>query len=443
MEIQFFEALSAELNSCIAFAGAGGKTTAVFQLARQMNKPVVVTTTTHLGTDQSILADIHIIVSKPDDINEIRSHPPGVVLVTGPENENRLQALDETTLAKLHELCVEHRWPLLIEADGSQKKPLKAPASHEPPIPDFVDTVVVVAGLSVLGQPLSKEIVHRSNLFSKLGKIKLGNPVTEESIYLNLSSRHGGLKNIPSGAQRFLLLNQLDTPSLEDKGSFLAAKLLPVYDTVILASLKKAHIYQVHTHIACIILAAGGSTRFGKPKQLLIWQGKPFVRAAAETALAAGLSQVVVVTGAHGKEVEAALHGLPVVLVVNPHWHEGQSSSIQVGLTALLDGEKIAQHRKIGAVIFTLADQPQVKPDVIQALCRQHATSLASIITPEVNGKRANPVLFDKRTFAELMKIRGDTGGRALFSILPVTTLPWNDASLLLDVDKNSDLLAG
>jgi molybdenum cofactor cytidylyltransferase len=172
---------------------------------------------------------------------------------------------------------------------------------------------------------------------------------------------------------------------------------------------------------------------------LLIWQGKPFVRAAAETALAAGLSQVVVVTGAHGKEVEAALHGLPVTLVLNPHWHEGQGSSIQAGLTALLDGEKIAQHRKIGAVIFTLADQPQVKPDVIQALCRQHATSLASIITPEVNGKRANPVLFDKRTFAELMKIRGDTGGRALFSTLPVTTLPWNDASLLLDVDKNSD----
>ena len=88
-------------------------------------------------------------------------------------------------------------------------------------------------------------------------------------------------------------------------------------------------------HTAGIILAAGGSSRFGQPKPLLDWHGKPFVRAVAETALAAGLSPVVVVTGANAEQVENAIRDLPVSIIRNQDWQDGQSTSIRAGLRSL------------------------------------------------------------------------------------------------------------
>src|SRR5512135_2933160 len=116
-----------------AFAGAGGKTTAMFRLARQLPGPVFVTTTTHLGADQVVFADHHAII---DDLREISAYlnasAQGVILFTGSENsDRRLPGLAEIDLDRMHSFCMENHIPLLIEADGSRGLPLKAPASHE------------------------------------------------------------------------------------------------------------------------------------------------------------------------------------------------------------------------------------------------------------------------------------------------------------------------
>ncbi len=440
-------------SPCLALVGAGGKTTALFQLARELPPPVIVTATTHLHVDQIKLADSHWNGGKPEDLAGLEKNLGGVMLVTGPVDGDRTTGLNDNSLSRLREVCASHNLPLLIEADGSRQRPLKAPADPEPAIPEFIETVVVFAGLTGLGKPLTEEFVHRPEIFARLSGLKMRETITLKALSRVLIHPAGGLKNIPLQARRIVLLNQADTPELQAQGKTLAEKLLPAYHHAIIASLKQFQIHAVYEPVAGIILAGGGSSRFGQPKPLLDWHGKHFVHAVAETALAAGLSPVVVVTGAKAEQVETAVNDLPVIIVRNEDWQSGQSSSIRAGLAYHApphpasghpplpsparrgkgrDGEGMGE---VGAAIFLLADQPQITPTVIRALSEEHARTLAPIVAPLVGGQRANPVLFDRVTFPDLMALSGDGGGRAIFSQYPVNYLTWHDESLLSDVD--------
>ncbi len=125
--------------------------------------------------------------------------------------------------------------PLLIEADGSRLHPLKAPAIQEPPIPDFAQMVVVTAGLSGLGKPLSAETVHHPEIFGSLSGLQLGEVITPDAIVRVFTHPQGGLKNIPPQAQRIALLNQADSPDLMSFASSIAEKLLDDYHSVLVA----------------------------------------------------------------------------------------------------------------------------------------------------------------------------------------------------------------
>lgn len=433
-------------SSTLALVGAGGKTTALCQLARELTAlpqpaSVLLTATAHLGAWQAVHADRHLVAVSAADLAPLEAGiPPGATLVTGPlQDDNRLAGVGQDILSWLRETSINYNVPLLIEADGGRHKPLKAPAEHEPPIPDFVETVVVVAGLTGLVQPLTEENVHRSEIFARLSGLKTGETISTQGLTRLLTHPSGGLKNIPPGARRVLLLNQADTPELQSLGGKMAENLLKNYDAVLVASLQAptetgglGPVHAVHEQVAGIILAAGEGRRFGQPKQLLEWGGKPFLRQVAETALAAGLSPVIVVTGAYAEQVEAVIRDLPLTITRNPHWQSGQSTSLQHGLRALPPNN--------GAAIFLLADQPQVPPIVLRALVERHSRDLSLIVAPQVQGQRANPVLFDRDTFPELMSLSGDVGGRAVFSKFPVTYLPWHDEGLLVDVDRPEDL---
>ena len=414
----------------IAFVGAGGKTTAVFQLARELTPPVLVTSTTHFGFWQIPLADKHIVAEEPDDIEALPSS--GVTLLTGPFEGDRSAPLHPTVLKDVELLARKKGIPLLIECDGSRGLPLKAPAEHEPPIPDFVDTVIVVAGLSGLVQPLDETHIHRPHHFSALSGLAMGAGLTTEGLTRVLLHPEGGLKNIPANARRVCLLNQSDTAELQAVAGQISASLLEKFDSVIVASLKDKVIHAAYERVAGIILAAGESTRFGKPKQLLDWQGEPFVRVVAKKALAAGLSPVLVVTGAKAETVEAAIRDLDVTIVRNEDWKNGQGVSIAKA-AASLPGN-------IGAGMFLLADQPQVSVEVLRALTESHRRELPAIVAPLIlEERRGNPVLFDRVTFPDLQILTGDVGGRAIFDKHKVEYLPWHDDALLLDVDTPED----
>jgi molybdenum cofactor cytidylyltransferase len=454
--MRLLEALRLNQAPRLALVGAGGKTTAMFHLARQLltstsglAPTVLVTTTTHLGINQINLADRHIILQSPVEIDFIKQDlPQGVILFTGPSgNEDRVAGLNSEILAGLHAFAESHRLPLLMEADGSRGRPLKAPAAHEPVIPSWVKEVLVVAGLSAIGQPLEERWVHRPERFAELAGLEMGAFVSVEGLGHLLANPQGGLKGIPPTARRIALLNQADTPELQAAGFNLAEHLLGAYHAVLVASLAPSppfregsggdptgsneQVVAAFEPVAGIILAAGAATRLGRPKQALPWRGQPLVRHVALAALSANLSPLVIITGAYPDLVQQALEGLPVQIIHNPDWQLGLSASVRCAVNALPES--------VGAAVFLLADQPQVPVTLMRNLVEIHAHSQSPIVAPLVDGQRANPVLFDRQTFSDLQNVTGDAGGRALFARYPVEWLPWHDANLLLDVDSPED----
>ncbi|HEX2979990.1 MAG TPA: nucleotidyltransferase family protein, partial [Anaerolineaceae bacterium] len=194
---------------------------------------------------------------------------------------------------------------------------------------------------------------------------------------------------------------------------------------------RRNEVGEVREPVGGIVLAAGAAQRYGQAKVLLSWHGQPFVRQVAQTALSAGLDPVCVVAGAYYEEIRDAVQGLPVQVIENPDWEMGQSSSLRAGLACL--------PRRCGAAAFLLADQPQIAAGPIQQLVDLHAATLAPIVAPRVDGRRANPVLFDRATFHELALLTGDTGGRELFARYPVQWMDSTDRRLLFDVDTPAD----
>lgn len=182
--------------------------------------------------------------------------------------------------------------------------------------------------------------------------------------------------------------------------------------------------------IAAVVLAAGGSTRFGQPKQLLTWEDRPLVAHAADTAWSAGLDPVVIVVGAAADAVIPALAGRPVRVVRNYRWQEGLSSSLNVGVAALPPD--------VDAALFMPVDQPLITPAFLQRMVRHWQGRRAGIVVPRSpEGRPGNPVLFAQALFPELAKLSGDIGGRALFERYQdhVRYLSIDDAQLLVDAD--------
>lgn len=440
----------------LALVGAGGKTTTLFELGQALvasgqAQMALLTTTTHLGAWQVQDADHHMALENSAQVDALGADlPAGVMVCTGAveagDDVDRLPGLAPQVLDALRRLADERGLPLLVEADGARMRPLKAPAAHEPVIPPWVEQVVVVAGLSGLGQPLSVETVHHPELFAALSGLAEGSLITPQALAAVLMHRQGGLKNIPPQARRSVLLSQADTDLLQAQAGGMAAQLLQAFDSVVVAGFQphaaaeaggEVFVHAAHEPVAGIILAAGGAERFASAwsqapvKQLLPWGGVPLVRRSALIALQAGLNPVVVVVGAHAALVAQALEGLPVQIVENAAWQAGQSGSLRAGLAALPP--------QVGAAIFMLADQPFVPARLVQSLVELHSVTLSPLVAPLVGGQRSNPVLFDRLTFGDLMALNGDQGGRALFSRYPVQWLPWHDINLLLDIDTPED----
>jgi molybdenum cofactor cytidylyltransferase len=185
--------------------------------------------------------------------------------------------------------------------------------------------------------------------------------------------------------------------------------------------------------IAAIVLAAGASTRMGRQKLTLpMAGGRPLVRLAVEQVLAAELDEVVVVVGGDADAVAAALATLPVRVVVNPRYAEGQSTSLRVGLDALRPGTD--------AAVVALGDQPLPDPDVIRRLVAAFRTTGRPIAVPVYRDGRGNPVLFGATLFGELRGVTGDQGGRGVITRDParVAEVPV-DMAMPADIDTPED----
>ncbi|NQV06654.1 nucleotidyltransferase family protein [bacterium] len=164
---------------------------------------------------------------------------------------------------------------------------------------------------------------------------------------------------------------------------------------------------------AALILAAGGSSRLGYPKQLVNWHGRPLIEGVVSAVSSWPVATVVVVLGASSEEIlEAAEFGDSVVLL-NPDWEEGVASSLRIGL------DHITRIPGIDSVIVALGDQPGVPPEVPGALIEAMERTGRQAVVPKYRYQRGNPVLLGRALWPRLLSMEGDIGARRILQSHP------------------------
>lgn len=187
-------------------------------------------------------------------------------------------------------------------------------------------------------------------------------------------------------------------------------------------------------NICGLILAAGASTRLGRPKQLLRAQGKPLLEKAAETALEARLDAVYVVLGARYEEIKTSIQHLPVQLIRNEQWQEGIGSSISSGIRATRASDNY------DAVLIMLTDQLHINGAHLSSLVNNYLKSSHKAIVATTYGHQTGvPALFDKYYFPQLEDLSGDIGAKKLIGqhMDRVRSINFEQASI--DIDTPED----
>ena len=183
-----------------------------------------------------------------------------------------------------------------------------------------------------------------------------------------------------------------------------------------------------------VILAAGASTRLGKPKQLLQYHGKTLLNHAVNEATNAKADAVVVILGKNADLFQNEIDKEKVHVVINKDWEEGMASSVRLGLDALLNRKPY-----MDAVIFMVCDQPHISSSVLNELITTQQKTTKQIVTCDYGESIGPPALFHKKYFRELAKLNGDVGARNIIqqNMHDVATILFPEGKI--DIDTNDD----
>jgi len=190
---------------------------------------------------------------------------------------------------------------------------------------------------------------------------------------------------------------------------------------------------------AVILLAAGASTRLGRPKQLVLWNGEPLLRHSAIVALSARLGPVIVVLGAVERECRELLAGLSLEIVVNTSWAEGMGGSIAAGMIAVQNSVSPLQ-----SAIIMLCDQPYVSSATLRSLCDEQRRTRSAVVASrycESDDTLGVPALFTSARFAALAQLCGALGAKQLIASESSSTFI-DCPEAIPDVDTSADTLA-
>ncbi|MSP39650.1 MAG: nucleotidyltransferase family protein [Deltaproteobacteria bacterium] len=183
--------------------------------------------------------------------------------------------------------------------------------------------------------------------------------------------------------------------------------------------------------IAAVVLSAGESSRMGEPKALLSIDGQTFIERIVSALKLSGLERIVVVLGFNAEEMRQKIAHLPVEIVVNPHFKQGQLSSLQAAIRHL-ESDNNCQ-----AMLVHLVDHPYVDPVLVRALLQHFSNSKKVIVVPRHHGKRGHPVIFSRALFSELLNAPLDQGAKAVVNAHRDETLEIDteDVGITLDID--------
>ncbi|HEX6384622.1 MAG TPA: selenium cofactor biosynthesis protein YqeC [Anaerolineae bacterium] len=412
----------------IAFVGGGGKTSLMFALAGALTargQRVVTTTTTRIFAAQMKLAPAVLTTEDTEGTETERLDQPlaqfGSCLVVGRvEGEKALGVPADLPARLLARPDVDH---VLVEADGSQMRPIKAPADHEPVIPPETTLLVPVVGIDALDGPI-REVAHRPELVMRLlnsqqltvnpsmpqdqqltvgsGQYEVTERLSVGAVACLLTHPEGGLKNAPDGTRVIPLINKVETATQLVAARQIAGHALHaarIAQVVIGAVKSEQPVHEVHRRVTAVVLAAGESRRMGKQtKQLLPWGETTVLGQTLHNLKQTMIHDILVVSGHEAKAVEAIATAENVDAIRNTQYASGEMlSSLQTAIRHLPPNR--------AAVLVVLADQPMVEPETMERLLEAYWQGQGELIAPIHDGRRGNPVLIGRAYFDELLAL--------------------------------------
>ncbi|MBN1566433.1 MAG: putative selenium-dependent hydroxylase accessory protein YqeC [Acidobacteria bacterium] len=238
--ISLGKALRIQRGDVVAFVGGGGKTTSMFRLAAELSDAgmrVISTTTTHITKEQVRIAPAAVKLEEMDLLGSVLDRHGHCLLVGPPDGKGRVFGASSELISSL--IARSDIDAVLVEADGSRSLPFKAPAGHEPVVPEATTILVPIAGINAIGQTLEEAHVHRAELAAGLAQQPLGSDITPQTLARVLPHPEGGAKQRPAGARLVPMLNKADTDAALQQAREAAKMMLanPAVDSVIICSM--------------------------------------------------------------------------------------------------------------------------------------------------------------------------------------------------------------
>lgn len=432
----------------VALVGGGGKTSlmAWMHSACLMKGMRVVSTATTKLSAENTCGYSYVTTPTLAEAEQYVAQLPrygrqtAMVLGPSPKQAGKMQGVPPEWIDALAEKFPDTVF--LVEADGAAGLPLKGHLSYEPVIPQSTRLVIPVFGAEALMMERpADELIHRLARFYELTGLVAGAPISLRSLCDVLFHPEGYLRGIPADATVVPFINKVETMSAELAAARLSRLILerrnPQVVGMVVGSVAQER-FAVETagysKVAGIILAAGASTRMGKPKQLLRLDDEPLVKLAAKEAVRSRLGEVIVVTGSMHDDIEQALERMPVQVLFNSFWQQGQSTSVATGVKSV--------DQTMQAMLFLLCDQPLIHAGLIDQIIAVYEETGAAIVAPRFKSRIGNPVLFARETWqGRLMSLTGDEGARRILKENPdsIAYVEVENEDVFRDIDTPED----
>ncbi len=240
-------------RGCVSLTGGGGKTTflGIFgHTLKSLGVPVLLTTTTKVQRPFPIDVDWFVEAADPEKLKRhvLSKLRPGILgmAVRSPYGDHKWEGIPPEWVDDLFSTMAEGI--ILNEADGAYRLPLKAPAVHEPVIPQTTTLIIPVIGMSALGVPLDEAHVFRPRQVSEITGLSLGEPVTEAAMVRLFTHPHGLAKGAPRQTDVVPFLNQVETQTQWDAARRIAQEIWDrseEIETVLLGRLKPTPVFEI------------------------------------------------------------------------------------------------------------------------------------------------------------------------------------------------------
>jgi molybdenum cofactor cytidylyltransferase len=186
--------------------------------------------------------------------------------------------------------------------------------------------------------------------------------------------------------------------------------------------------------VSAVVLAAGGSTRFGKPKQSVLFQSETFIKRIVAAVIESDCAPVVVVAGEDSARITSELTQFTVTIAMNPDWQRGLGSSIVVGIR---DAMNLAPD--VDAVVLLTCDQLFVTAAVLTQMIQLRLTSRKPVIASAYAETIGIPALFDRSCFPDLLRLEGDSGAKKIILARPHDVASFDFPAGEIDIDTAAD----